>query len=296
MSMLHSYQEASRMQIPFPKHVAKAIPGRELLLLLCGVNQWLEEEPSVYLASQGKSLLILYPNVAFHIADFWESFCLSMANIHRIWPICALGTAQNQETVRLLSMEKHGSLVLVQQSLSGKPASALETLCFQVDCNDEETAGHLFRILTAINWRVEIAALSWKDANFLHEQMMFVGPDPGGLYCYAGLDSDCSTRDRLLSLDFAQKNSLWSAFLKDGLEPMEFEWLAEEIAEDTLSNRMEWELALREVIEKLQFRVVNQEKSFELFDASGNRLYLGADDRHAAAWSLLKILFPLNYQ
>ena len=62
-----------------------------------------EEEPSVYSVSQGKSLFILYRNVAFHIDDFWELFALSMANIDKTWSICALGTAQNQETVRSVS-------------------------------------------------------------------------------------------------------------------------------------------------------------------------------------------------
>lgn len=294
--MLHSYQEASRMQIPFPKHVAKAIPGRELLLLLCGVNHWLEEEPSVYSVSQGKSLFILYRNVAFHIDDFWELFALSMANIDKTWSICALGTAQNQETVRLLSQEKDGSLSLIQQSLSGKSTSSLETLCFQVDCPDQETSDPLYRLLTSINWRVGLAALDWKDADFLRQQKLFIGPDPGGFYCYGGTESDGSFGDCLLSLNFMQKIALWNAFLKDGFEPIEFEWLAEEIAEDTLSNRMEWELALYQVMEQLHFRLINQEKAFELFDASGRRLYFGADGRKAAAWSLLKILFPLNYQ
>ena len=38
------------------------------------------------------------------------------------------------------------------------------------------------------------------------------------------------------------------------------------------------------------------EKSFELFDGKGNKLYYGADCRSAAERSLVKLLFPLNYQ
>mgnify|MGYP005976937251 CR=1 FL=1 len=84
-------------------------------------------------------------------------------------------------------------------------------------------------------------------------------------------------------------------FLKEGLEPLEFEWLAHEISEDILMNRMEWELSLRETMDQLHFRIINQEKSFEVFSGTGGRLYFGADDHRAAAWVLLKILFPLNY-
>lgn len=94
---------------------------------------------------------------------------------------------------------------------------------------------------------------------------------------------------------FKNKLTLWKVFLKEKLEPAEFEWLSEEIAEGTISNRMEWELALREAMNQLQFRVVNQENSFELFDDAGKRLYFGADCHSAAERALLKILFPLNF-
>ena len=77
---------------------------------------------------------------------------------------------------------------------------------------------------------------------------------------------------------------------------VEFVWLAEEISEDTVSNRMEWELALREAMKQLKFRIINQENSFELFDDAGKRLYFGSDCRSAAERALMKILFPLNFQ
>ena len=72
--------------------------------------------------------------------------------------------------------------------------------------------------------------------------------------------------------------------------------LAEEISEDTVSNRMEWELALREAMKQLKFRIINQENSFELFDDAGKRLYFGSDCRSAAERALMKILFPINFQ
>lgn len=47
---------------------------------------------------QGKTIYVLYQNVVFYIEDFWESFGLNMAAIHRAWPVCVFGTAKNQET------------------------------------------------------------------------------------------------------------------------------------------------------------------------------------------------------
>ena len=111
-----------------------------------------------------------------------------------------------------------------------------------------------------------------------------------------GLDPVVAPGGCLLSLDFSQKVSLWPAFLKEGFEPTEFEWLADEIEDGTLGERMEWELALREAMDQLHFTLINQEKSFELFDGAGRRLYFGADCRRVAEHVLIKILFPLNYQ
>ena len=83
-------------------------------------------------------------------------------------------------------------------------------------------------------------------------------------------------RDYLFSLRFPQKTALWLAFLRDGFQPIEFDWLAEEIEENTLLDRIEWELALEEVMDQLKFRLVNGEKTFSLFDGGGNKLYFGA--------------------
>ena len=58
---------------------------------------------------------------------------------------------------------------------------------------------------------------------------------------------------------------MWNAFLGDGFAPIEFDWLADEISENSISDRMEWELVLREAMEQLHFRVVNQEKSCLLY-------------------------------
>ena len=76
---------------------------------------------------------------------------------------------------------------------------------------------------------------------------------------------------------------------------MEFEWLEKEIREDSIIDRMEWELALREAMNRLGFHIINREKSFAVYDGNEQRRYFGADYQKAAEWVLMKILFPLNY-
>lgn len=294
--MLHPYQEAFRLQIPIPDEAVEAIPGQELLSLLFEVNRWLGSSPSVYRSSQGKTVYLLYRNVAFPVDDFWDSFGMTVAIISQTWPLCAFGTAKNQETVQLSAQLKDHFLEFVQHSISGKSTDTLETLCFQLDCTEVETAEKLSCLLETMDWQTEIAAMSWKDVDFLREQdLVLLAPSARGMFCYAGIHSEQTVGEYLLSLSFSQKIFLWKAFLKEKLEPVEFEWLQNMISEDAIVNRMEWELSLREALSQLRFRVINQEKTFELFNAEGKRLYFGVDDQSAAQWVLLKILFPLNY-
>ena len=292
--MLHPYQEASAMERPVGPCPSALTPGQELLLLLSGVGERLDTGPAI-LSLQNPILYVLYRNEAILTADFWEFFGVCMARINSTWPICAYGTAENQETIRLSAVIRGERVRLTQQSLSGNSADVLRTLCFQIDCADDRTATALTAVLSRMNWTAGQAAMDWKDADFLREHKLILAPESRSFFCYAGIEPAGSARDRLLSLDFSQKITLWIAFLQDGFEPEEFEGLAQEIEDGTIANRMEWELALREAMDQLHFRLVNKEKTFQLYDGAGRRLYFGADGRQTAAWVMLKILFPLNF-
>ena len=94
------------------------------------------------------------------------------------------------------------------------------------------------------------------------ERQDFAGTGPcdlncRGLFCYAGIDASTKRlpTDFLLTEDI----SLDSLF-KEGFGPVEFEWLADEISEDSISDRLEWKLSLRETMDQLHFHVVNQGK------------------------------------
>ena len=299
--MLHHYQTVSKRRIPCIGLTEEHPPETEVLILLYNTNLWLGAAPAVYSSAEGRTVYILYEDTAFLIDDFLESFSPSLAVISHSWPICAFGTASNQETVRLSAellpaeTKQNPTIEVVQQSISGQETDSLQTLCLQIDCTDHETAVKVYRLLTCMNWRTNIAVMDWSAVDSSWRQML-VDPTIRSFFCYISVDPHITPGDCLRSLSFSQKLVLWKAFLKEKLEPAEFEWLAEEISEDTVSNRMEWELALREAMKQLKFRIINQENSFELFDDAGKRLYFGADCRSAAERVLMKILFPLNFQ
>ena len=98
--------------------------------------------------------------------------------------------AQNQETVWLSSERKENCLYLVQHSISGKSADILESLCFQLECPDNQTAQRLICLLKAMNWKIGIGAIGWQYAGFLREQNLVLDPNFRSMFCYVGLDGE----------------------------------------------------------------------------------------------------------
>lgn len=296
--MLHPYQEASRTKIPRIKTTSERIPGQELLGMLSEIGVWLEgATPSIRSAppQEANTVSVFYRNVAYTPESLWDLCGQTMARLNKYWPIAVFGTAENREMVRLTAEAEGDAIHLIQQSLSGKSTSVMQSLCMQIDCPDPQTADRLIRLLASTNWETNIAAMNhWQDAAFLQEQGLLIETDPQGRFCYASVRPNVTTREMLFSLNFGQKRILWAAFLKDGFDPAEFTWLSDEISKDTLEQRLEWELSLWETMDCLRFRMINKEKSFELYDGTGKRLYFGADGGCAAERVFLKILFPLN--
>lgn len=293
--MERPYREASVTGFTLSESPKKGTPGENLLLLLCGLTQWLGSTPCIHQSLGGDSVYVLYRSVAFTVSDFWNTFGLTAAVVNSVWSISIYGTASNQETVKLSAVLTDKSVRFTEHSISGKSAEALATLCFQVDCKSKLTADSVTELLNKMNWRSSLGAMNWSSGDFLRQQNLLVGPVDRGFFCYAGINTEATPGDFLYSLDFESKLRLWKAFLSEGLAPLEFEWLGNEISEKSVINRMEWELALGEALDSLNFRVENGEKSFALFDGSGNRRYFGADFHRPAERVLLKILFPLNY-
>ena len=261
--MLHHYQTVSKRRVPCSGWTEERPPEVELLTLLYNINLWLETAPTIYSSAEGKTVYILYENTAFLLDDFMESFSPSLAVIFHCWPICAFGTASNQETVRISAAllwsedQRDADIEIIQQSISGQETDSLQTLCLQIECTDHEAAVKVYRLCTCMNWQTNIVVMDGNVVDSSWRQML-APPSVRSFFCYISVDPHIPPDDCLRSLSFPQKLVLWKAFLKEKLEPVEFEWLAEEISEDTVSNRMEWELALLEAMKQLQFRIINQ--------------------------------------
>ena len=295
--LLRPYQEASKTVIQVKRADETISPGQELLAILCDFNEWLgitDTQACICESTDETALYIFYRDVAFDIADFWDLFALRMAKINQIWGLCVFGTTDRQDSIRLFADLVGSSLELGQQTISGNRSEVVWTPCFQVLCNDKETAEGLMELLETLNWSLGVAAMRWEKTNFVKQQDLVLLPQSRTYFCYAGLQKYLDSKDLLESLSFNQKIDLWKSFLRDGIETTEFEWLQHSIGQDCLNNRMEWELSLHESMKQLGFHMTNQNHQFELYDQAGERRYFGANSQRPAEWAFIKILFPIN--
>ena len=102
--------------------------------------------------------------------------------------------------------------------------------------------------------------------------------------------SDC-----VQALDFGQKKTLWSGFLRDRFDYAEFEWVYQLICQNRLNDRVEWELSLHAALQDQGYTVDFAESEFKLYNDQKRPCYFNFDSHQYAQRALLKIMFPLNF-
>ena len=121
-----------------------------------------------------------------------------------------------------------------------------------------------------------------------------LAPTEGRLFAYFSWDSEPQTECFLSALSANHKLLLWQVFLEDHQQPREFDWLWETYYAEGAHYLLEWELALRTVMEKLQFQVERSENSYRLLDFTGRERCFDFIKGGAAEKVFLKLLFPVD--
>ena len=288
------YQKAGEIMIDPAETEEGRAPGHMLLELLTVLREWLSCTPAAEVPEGGKSVYLFFRETAFVAEELGKEFGGFLAGINEIWPLALYGTASDGETVCLRVQREGKRVCFTQESSSGQGAEVLEGFCMQIDCSDEGQAALLGAFLREMNWECGVSAGSWKSLSFLREQQLLLEESGGSYYCYGGVEGEQQEERCLQALDFSRKVRLWLCFLGEGGQPLEFSWLFSAMSEGELQGRAEWELALWQAMEHLEYRVLAREKTFELYDGSGQRRYFNLDGRREAEWVLMKLLFPLN--
>ncbi len=295
MMEMHSFQKSKQIEIPSPTN-EKEISAQNLFAFLYEINEWIQTCPLIYRSGQAESDIVyaLFADVALAEDDFWQAFGPYLAALHTRWQIDVFGTAEaTQETVWMSVEENDGRYYAVQKTLSGQSAETVQSLCLRIKCSSSVQAEHLQTFFESCNWKKGIVVTDWEHSEFLLEEQV-TELLQNSCFCYGSVFDDIQPGDYLQALNFNQKITLWIGFLKDGFDYIEFEWLYREIFDNTLANRIEWELSLHAAMQCLGYTIQISPNGFELYDGQLKRCYFNFNSSRYAERALLKILFPLN--
>ncbi len=295
MKEMHHFKKSWQEEIPSPEF-KDSVTAKLLLGFLCDVCEWAHAVPFICRGSDkdGMVLYAVYRNVSFSGQDYWQTFGGYIVAMSPRWQITAFGTELfTQETVKLSLDIQDGKFYAMQETVSGGYADNINSLCLRIQAASESEAEKLYALCQAVNWQSGILVGDW-DLSKLLEEENIAWLHKNSCYCYGAISEYPEQEEFLDALDFRQKQRLWLGFLKNGFDYAEFSWLYEQIFNRVLNNRIEWELSLQAVLNKLNYTLKNTGAEFELYDGDGKRCYFSFNSDKNAVKALLKLLFPLT--
>lgn len=293
MTELHVYRPASCVKLD---RLTMKLSVRALLIVLCGMQKWLQTVPLVSRDSEGgKTICLLFRDCACTGEDLCEMFGSELAALQPRWKIDLYGTEPcSQETVWYQIEQLEDQCCIKEYTLSGNSAETVQSLCLCLTCMDPGEADVLLDLLRAMDWKRGLAAVEWSCGDRLNEDRCGQPVEPS-LYCYESVQECPDPEECLAVLSLEQKVCLWTAFLEQDRECAEFRWLYDAIVRRELENRIEWELSLYQAMKRIGYSVQAGQRTFTLCDGKGCRRYFSADSARNSERAFLKILFPLNF-
>lgn len=293
MMEMHFFKKTNRMEIPFSED-KKDATARDLFEFLFAISEWAQTRPLVCRCGEEKAVYLLFRDFAFSGDDFWQTFGSYFSFLNTRWKMDVFGTSYpSQETVWLTVEQQDNRCYGVQNTVSGKNAETVHSLCLSIKGGSSDSAEILEILLQSADWKRGILAADWKYHEFFIKEKI-ENHWENSCFCYGNVLEEVSSSDCLHALNFSQKVTLWTGFLTEGFDYKEFEWLYEMISERTVENRIEWELALYSAMRNLKYTIQVLEHEFELYDARWKRRYLNFNSGQYAEMAMLKILFPVN--
>ena len=291
--MLYPYRLALEKTIPLSPSLVEASPTDRLLRLVCSVSDLFSTQPFPLYKDGRPTLLLLYRDVAYSWKDLADSFGDTIAAVSDHWPLSLYGTTGDRETGQLTIRREGGRGIIRLHSVSGRPFDSMEGLCLQLETESADTASSLAQVCSQLSPQAPLAALSRKLEPFLTGCSLL--PTTGSAFCYLAW-SEAEKPALLGLLSAAQKEQLWQTFLADGVQPLEFDWLWDAYCSGEAPHLLEWEMALRVVLEELGFSIQRQEGFFQVTDAQGQILRFDLVKGGPAEKIFLKLLFPLDWK
>lgn len=292
--MLYPLRVVSEDRTPLPPLLGSDTPAARFLELACVLSRLFGVSPTVLRLPGSRTLTLLYRNAVYLTRDVVECTSPYAAALSgAVWPLWFYGTTEARETAEwTISAPDAGTAAVRLRSVSGAPFDHLEGLGLRVDLPDRncadaleelcETAPFLPPCAVLLPGCVPLLTASPLLAHVRDSRFSYLAWEP------------LPARELLSALTADHKAALWREFLDDGLQPPEFDWLWELYYTGEPLLLLEWELALRMVLEELGFQVERSERSFHILDRAGRGRRFDFARGGPAEKVFLKLLFPLD--
>lgn len=293
--MFGSCRLVAEERFPIPAETGEASSFTPFLEIVGILNDLFEERPQLLGLPGGSCVTVLYRNVAYLPRDIMDSVGRLAAQVSRELPIRFIGTTDARETAEMTVQPQDGKTALLQlHSPSGRPVERMYGLGVHLNVPGEHSLAYLTDVIAAMPTDGPlIGAVSKRHERFLCSGGLLV-PVEGAFFAYFSWEPEADWRQLLYTLTAKHKLLLWEAFLEDGVQPREFDWLWEIYYTEKASYLLEWELALRMVLEKLCFHVEHRAHSYRLIDGSGRERRFDFIQGGPAEKVFLKLLFPVD--
>lgn len=292
--MLYPYKETLVDKFKISKDVCNVSPVKLILYLVNRLNTHIDTKPNIYFNYNKKGIYISYKNSAFIIDDIFGFYGEILASISNKWDISIQGTDFNNRNIILkVSLEDNYALCY-KYSFSEYVDDTIENFFLNINFDSIEVTKTIYEIISKINKGCSVIPIQWKNYNFIKEYNL-TDKDTGCLFCYICLNKDINDKEKLYSLDFYDKKSLWKSFLKDNMEYFEFSWLWNIIKNGEKFCISDWILSLEDVIKEIDFKIINDYDRFEIFNSAGEKLFFSSDFDSDAKKVLLNMLVPQKF-
>lgn len=257
------------------------------------LNDLFEERPQLLSLPGGDCVIVLYRDVVYLPRDIIDSVGRLAAQMGL--PIRFIGVTDTREMAEMTVQPRDGKAVSLQlRSPSGRPVGRMYGLGVRLEVTGEQPLAYLADVIAAMPPDgPPMGAVSKKHERFLRDGGL-LAPVEGTFFAYFSWEPETDWRQLLYTLTAEHKLLLWEAFLEDGVQPREFDWLWGIYYTEKASYLLEWELALHMVLEKLRFRVEYGERSYKLIDSLGRERRFDFIQGGPAEKVFLKLLFPVD--
>lgn len=250
-------------------------------------NCFFETTP-VLLESNAAATTLLYRNVSYLWQDVVEQAGVFAAQT----PLRLFGTTEHRETAEMDFFQQDTVLMARRRSASGREFDHLQGLALQAQWPDAALAQNMTALALSLSSRPVCCAVSGPAEEILRTGGLLL-PTPGSLFGYLTWQR-VSSLDLLLCLGAAHQTQLWTRFLTEGRQSLEFDWLWSSYYRDGPLYLLEWELTLRTALAQLGFHMEQRQNAFRLLDRDGHEQRFDFARGGPAEKLALKLLFPLD--